>query len=58
MLEYLIALLIAIVIIIILSGGYGFVDNGLLRLVCTIILILLIAGFLYQVFLRPNVIVV
>lgn len=53
MLEFLIAILIIIVIISILSGGFGLVDQGLLRLVCTIILILLIIGFIIQL-LRPG----
>lgn len=54
LIEFLIIFLIIIVIISILSGGFGLVDVGLLRLVCTIILVLLIVGFVLRV-LSPGV---
>lgn len=46
--EYLIAILIAIVVLMIIFGGFGFVDPYLLRVICTIVLLILLAGLIYR----------
>jgi len=46
--EYLIAILIAVIILIMIFGGFGIVDPYILRVICTIILVILLAGLIYR----------
>lgn len=48
---YLLAILIAIVILLMVFGGFGFVDTYIVRVVCTIVLLILLAGLIYRLIL-------
>lgn len=51
--AYLLALLIAIVVLIMLSNSagwsFGYVNQSLLNIICTIILLILLVGLIYRI---------